>query len=174
MKKTGTILAFALFLGATSCSEKKDNNIDVQTEKAEKKQDLPKIYHPEDDAKAKIEELVKQAQVENKNIILQIGGNWCIWCLRFNNFVQTNPELKKIVDNHYLYYHLNYSKENKNEDLMEKYGNPGEKYGFPVFVILDKDGKQIHTQDSLLFEGKGEEYYDFNKVKDFLNQWIAK
>ena len=71
---------------------------------AEEKAKLPKPYNDKENAEAKIAELVKQAQAENKNIILQAGGNWCIWCLRFNQFVLTTPELKNIVDENYLYY----------------------------------------------------------------------
>ncbi len=139
---------------------------------AEEKAKLPKPYNDKENAEAKIAELVKQAQKENKNIILQAGGNWCIWCLRFNQFVQTTPELKNVVDENYLYYHLNYSPENKNEKVFAKYGNPGEKFGYPVFVVLDKNGKMIHTQDSaVLEEGKG---YSIEKVKAFFTDWAPK
>ncbi|MDQ0476386.1 thioredoxin family protein [Chryseobacterium sp. MDT2-18] len=139
---------------------------------AAEKAKLPKPYNDKENAEAKIAELVKQAQAENKNIILQAGGNWCIWCLRFNQFVQTTPELKNIVDENYLYYHLNYSPENKNEKVFAQYGKPGEKFGYPVFVVLDKDGKQIHTQDSaVLEEGKG---YSLEKVKAFFTEWAPK
>lgn len=139
---------------------------------AEEKAKLPKPYNDKENAEAKIAELVKQAQKENKNIILQAGGNWCIWCLRFNQFVQTTPELKNVVDENYLYYHLNYSPENKNEKVFAKYGNPGEKFGYPVFVVLDKNGKMIHTQDSaVLEEGKG---YSIEKVKAFFTEWAPK
>ena len=139
---------------------------------AEEKAKLPKPYNDKENAETKIAELVKQAQKENKNIILQAGGNWCIWCLRFNQFVQTTPELKNIVDENYLYYHLNYSPENKNEKVFAKYGNPGEKFGYPVFVVLDKHGKMIHTQDSaVLEEGKG---YSIEKVKAFFTEWAPK
>lgn len=186
--KTG-ILA-SLLITTLACSQKKDavatQNTDAKTVQqdsatvaAEKKKaaeaekaKLPKPYHPEEDAEAKIAELVKQAKAENKNIILQAGGNWCIWCLRFNNYVQTTPELKELVDNNYLYYHLNFSPENKNEKVFAKYGDPGKKYGYPVFIILDKNGKQIHTQDSaVLEEGKG---YSLQKVKDFFLKWVTK
>ncbi len=133
---------------------------------------LPKPYHPEENAEAKIAELTVQAKKENKNIMIQAGGNWCIWCLRFNNYVQTTPELKKLVDDNYIYYHLNYSPDNKNEKIFAKYGNPGDKYGYPVFIVLDKDGKQIHTQDSsVLEEGKG---YSLDKVKKFFEDWKPK
>ena len=139
---------------------------------AEEKAKLPKPYNDKENAEAKIAELVKQAQAENKNIILQAGGNWCIWCLRFNQFVQTTPELKNVVDENYLYYHLNYSPENKNEKVFAKYDNPGAKFGYPVFIVLDKNGKMIHTQDSaVLEEGKG---YSIEKVKAFFKEWAPK
>lgn len=139
---------------------------------AEEKAKLPKPYNATENAEAKIAEMVKKAKAENKNIILQAGGNWCIWCLRFNNFVQTTPELKEVVDENYLYYHLNYSPENKNEKVFAKYDNPGAKFGYPVFVVLDQDGKMIHTQDSaVLEEGKG---YSKEKVKDFFEKWVPK
>jgi thioredoxin-related protein len=139
---------------------------------AEEKAKLPKPYNAAENADARIAELVKKAKTENKNIILQAGGNWCIWCLRFNDFVQTTPELKEIVDANYFYYHLNYSPENKNEKVFAKYENPGAKFGYPVFIVLDQNGKMIHTQDSaVLEEGKG---YSTQKVKEFFLKWTTK
>ncbi|UJF29201.1 thioredoxin family protein [Kaistella sp. 97-N-M2] len=133
---------------------------------------LPKLYNDKEDAEAKIAEVVKQAKAENKNVMIQAGGNWCIWCLRFNNYVQTTPELNEIVDKNYVYYHLNYSPENKNEKVFAKYGNPGEKFGYPVFIVLDGNGKQIHTQDSAVLEdGKG---YSLEKTKEFFTKWGPK
>jgi len=139
---------------------------------AEEKAKLPKPYDPKADAQADINKLVAQAQKEGKNIMIQAGGNWCIWCLRFNQYVQTTPELKKMVDKNYLYYHLNYSPDNKNEKVFSQYGNPGEKFGYPVFIVLDKNGKMIHVQQSdVLEEGKG---YSLEKTKVFFNQWAPK
>lgn len=180
MKKVTILSSMILLLGTASCTKDKEEVLDTKENKEqvdEKKKEYVKPYHPEDDAKAKIDELVFEAEEENKNIILQIGGNWCIWCLRFHDFVQNNPELKKLVDDNYLYYHLNYSEENKNEDLMKFYGNPGDKYGYPVFVVLNQDGYQIHTQNSADFEYTGDEkgvYYDFDKVKEFFEKWKVK
>ena len=188
------IFAFStLLITGLACSQKTENNkmSEVKSDKAlmvesdsiaileakkkvaaEEKAKLPKPYNDKENAEAKIAELVKQAQAENKNIILQAGGNWCIWCLRFNQFVQTTPELKNIIDENYLYYHLNYSPENKNEKVFAKYDNPGAKFGYPVFIVLDKNGKMIHTQDSaVLEEGKG---YSTEKVKAFFQEWAPK
>lgn len=143
--------------------------MDAKKKAAEEKTRLAKPYDPKADAEKDIRNLIAKAKKEKKNIMIQAGGNWCIWCLRFNNFVQTTPELKKIVDDNYLYYHLNYSPDNKNEKVFAKYDNPGDKFGYPVFIVLNKDGKQIHIQQSdVLEEGKG---YSLQKVKDFLEKW---
>ena len=137
-----------------------------ETSPQQEKTALPKPYREEDNAELEIQKLVKQAQKENKNIILQAGGNWCIWCLRFNNFVKTTPELNKIVDENFLYYHLNFSPKNKNEKVFAKYGNPGAQFGYPAFLILNAKGEVLFTQKSEDLEsGKG---YDTKKVKKFL------
>lgn len=171
-------LGFSQDLKSGSNVREKDKTLLVKTDHAEleakkkaaeEKAKLPKPYDPKADAEKDIQALIGKAKKANKNIIIQAGGNWCIWCLRFNQYVQTTPELKNIVDKNYEYYHLNYSPDNKNEKTFAKYGNPGEKFGYPVFIILDKNGKTLHIQQSdVLEEGKG---YSLEKVKEFFNKW---
>lgn len=169
----GTLSTFSVAVAQTQ--DKPLNKEQLEAKKkaaAEEKARLPKPYHPEANALLEIQEAVKLAKQTNKNVMIQAGGNWCIWCLRFNDYVQKTPELKKIVDDNYVYYHLNWSPENKNEKIFASYGNPGDKFGYPVFVVLDENGKQIHTQDSaVLEEGSG---YSLEKVKSFFNEWKPK
>ena len=135
---------------------------EVQKERASYEQP----YHPEEDGDMRINQLLKQAKKEGKKVLVQIGGNWCVWCLRFNHLVTTTPELQQILNKKYIYYHLNYSPENKNEKAFKKYGNPGEQYGYPAFLILSAKGEVLFTQKSEdLEDGKG---YDPKKVKKFL------
>ena len=130
--------------------------------------DTTKLYNPAANVEKDVAAAVKKAKVENKHVLLQIGGNWCVWCYRFNAFVTQDTSLKKLTDENFVVYHLNYSKENKNLPYLKKLGNP-QRFGFPVFVVLDASGKQLHTQDSsLLEEGKG---YSADKVKSFLQNW---
>lgn len=151
----------------------KDSGTQNATVTADNEKDkLEKPYHPEENAEEKIQLLIAQAKKENKHILIQAGGNWCIWCLRFNQFRQEQPVLKQLIADNYLYYHLNYSPENKNEALFAKYGDPG-KLGYPVFIILDKTGKQIHTQESGSLED-GAKSYDLQKVQAFLEAWKPK
>ncbi|RRA93988.1 thioredoxin family protein [Paenimyroides viscosum] len=127
---------------------------------------LEKPYNPSDNAQQKIDALLKQVKKEKKNVILQAGGNWCSWCLLFNDFIKTNTKVKKELQSNFLYYHLNYSKENKNESVFKKYAPNGDKLGYPFFIVLNSSGKVLKVQESgSLEEGKG---YNETKVLSFL------
>ncbi|MGE0076521.1 MAG: thioredoxin family protein [Bacteroidales bacterium] len=126
------------------------------------------IYDPNSNAKSDIENAVKLAQKEHKHVLVQIGGNWCPWCVKLHKYFQSDNDIKEIITNNYILVKVNYSKENKNADILRDLENP-QRFGFPVLVILDSNGKRIHTQDSGLLEsGNG---YDSKKVIGFLKNW---
>lgn len=134
-------------------------------------QDMKKfhLYKPEENAKKEIAAAVSEAKHTRKNVFIQIGGNWCIWCARFNEFITGDQSIDSLINKNYIVYHLNYSQENKNEELLKKYKFP-QRFGFPVFLILDGEGNLLHTQNSAYLEsGKS---YDREKVLSFFNDWI--
>jgi hypothetical protein len=76
----------------------------------------------------------------------------------------------KVINSSYVPVKLNYSPENKNEATNAYLGNPM-RFGFPVFIILDGNGKVLHIQDSaLLEEGQG---YNNKKVTGFFRNWTV-
>ncbi len=129
------------------------------------------IYNPDADAKADIQQAVKKAKEEGKHVFLQIGGNWCPWCVKFHRFVDEDTEIKSFVDENFVVVKVNYSKENKNEDLLKELDFP-QRFGFPVFVVLDGNGKRIHTQNSAYLEADGG--YSQKEVLTFFKQWSPK
>lgn len=137
-------------------------------------QDMAKfnLYKPDEKAEQEIAVAVKQAKSEGKNVFIQIGGNWCIWCARFHDFVSNDTKIDSIIKAGYIVYHLNYSKENYNAKLLAKYRFP-QRFGFPVFLILDGNGQLLHTQNSWYLED-GKKSYDRDKVIAFFNDWSPK
>lgn len=139
--------------------------------KAADKEALPKVYNESIDAMDQIDKAIEQAQAEHKFVLCQVGGNWCPWCLRFADFAEKDSVIAPIIKDNYVWIHVNTSKANKNLEAMKRLDNPG-RFGYPVFVILDSDGKRIHTQNSAyLEEGKG---YSQKKVSEFLLNWTEK
>lgn len=131
-----------------------------------------KLYNPSADANADIESAIKKAAAEKKFVLLQGGGNWCKWCIEFARFAKADTQIDSLLNSSFVWYHLNYSKENENLPVFAKYGYP-QRFGFPVFIILNEKGERIHIQDSALLED-GKSSYSKEKVMEFLNGWTPK
>jgi thioredoxin-related protein len=126
------------------------------------------LYKPGENAKQALDAAISDAAKQGKNVFVQIGGNWCSWCARFHELASKDKQVDSAIQKNFVVYHLNYSKENKNPDLMKQLEYP-QRFGFPVFIILDSKGRRLHTQNSsYLEEGKG---YSKEKVIAFLNDW---
>lgn len=161
MTKQLSAILLLLFIGGTCLAQ--DSKVPVAGKL--------KIYNPAANAEEDIRNAVVKAGKEHKHVLLQIGGNWCIWCMRFNALVTGDADLKKILDDSYVVLHVNYSPENKNKKVLEELGFP-QRFGYPVFVVLDGKGKRLHTQNSgYLEEGQG---HSKKKVEEFLNAWTPK
>jgi len=128
----------------------------------------PKIYNPTADAKTEIQVAMNKALAENKHVLLQVGGNWCSWCIKFHKLINADQKLDSVLKANYVFVLVNYSPENKNLEILKDLEFP-QRFGFPVLVVLDAKGKRLHTQDSGLLEsGDG---YDTKKVFGFLKGW---
>lgn len=127
------------------------------------------IYDPQANAAEDIQAALVKAKAEHKFVLLQGGGNWCKWCIEFHRFCSSDAEIDSVINRNFIWYHLNYSKENKNGAIFAKYGYP-QRFGFPVLIILNEKGERIHTQNSEYLED-GKSSYSKKKVIDFLNGW---
>ena len=137
---------------------------------------LKKVYDENLNPLEQIDKAIKEAKSEGKFVVCQVGGNWCPWCLRFADFITNDTTISKIVDENFKYIHVNYNprkslgeeKQKQADMMLKRLGNPG-RFGYPVIVVLDSDGKVMHIQDSsFLEEGKG---YNKDKVVRFFKCW---
>ncbi len=145
-------LGFVFLLSSFSLSAQTDNS-------SEK---FNPARNPFDDLKATIE----KAQQLNKRIILDVGGEWCIWCHRIDAFMHNTKEIKELLDDNFIVLKINYSKENKNEKFLSQYPQVA---GYPHFFVLDKDGNLLHSQDTGALEKDKD--YDTEKFIAFFNKW---
>jgi thioredoxin-related protein len=133
-----------------------------------KSQEPVKIYNPDADAVKELTDAMQKAKAENKHVLVQVGGNWCPWCVELHGFFESEARIDSILKADYVLVRVNYSKENKNPAVMASLDFP-QRFGFPVLLILDQNGKRLHTQDTGYLElDKG---YDTEKVSRFLLNW---
>lgn len=129
------------------------------------------LYDPAADAAAELREARVRATAEHKHVLVQVGGNWCSWCRKLDKLIAGNDTLRALVDDNYVLVRVNYSKENRNREVLAALDFP-QRFGFPVLVVLDAAARRLHTQDSGLLEGGGA--HDPDKVRGFLMQWTPK
>ena len=126
------------------------------------------IYDPSADAMADIARAVTIAKKSNKHVFVKVGGNWCGWCKLYDKFSSADEDISLIMIDEYITVLANWSPENRNLEAMNYLGRP-QRFGYPVFIILDGNGNVLHTQDTaLLEEGRG---YNKNHVLRFLKVW---
>ena len=140
---------------------------------------LKKVYKEDVNPIEQIDQAIVKAKSEGKFVICQVGGNWCPWCLRFADFITNDTTISKVISENFEYIHVNYNprksqgaeKLEQGNKLMKRLNNAG-RFGFPVLVVLDEEGKVIHIQDSsFLEEGQG---YDKEKVLRFFKNWTPQ
>ena len=85
MKKFMALFATLLFLTSVGCAQNK----------AEPKSDTLSWY-------INLEEAVKVAKEENKNILVNFtGSDWCVWCIRLSDEVFTQDEFGKYAKDNF-------------------------------------------------------------------------
>jgi thiol:disulfide interchange protein len=125
-------------------------------------------FDPARNADLDIREAILEARKTDRRILLDVGGDWCVWCRRLDTLFATNDALRTFRDMHFVTVKVNWSKENKNTDVLSRYPPIP---GYPHLFVLDKNGGLLHSQDTGLLEsGKS---HDPMKVRAFLRDWAA-
>lgn len=123
-------------------------------------------YDPKRDAAKDIAAAVKEAQRTHRNVLVEIGGKWCVWCGYFDKFFAENTTIRQYREENFVMVKVNYSPENKNEAVISKFGKVP---GYPHIFVLDSTGKLLHSEDtSKLEQGRG---YNLTAVASFLKEW---
>jgi thioredoxin-related protein len=125
-----------------------------------------KEFDPARNPEIDLREAIAEAENTNRRIILDVGGDWCIWCHRLDDFIEKNNDIKKFLNKNFIVLKVNFDKENKNEKFLSRYP---EIPGYPHFFVLEKNGELLHSQNTgELEENKG---YSKDKMMAFLKKW---
>jgi thioredoxin-related protein len=98
------------------------------------------------------------ATKEKKLILLDFtGSDWCGWCVKMKKEVFDMPAFKEYAKKNLVLVEVDFPRRKRlpatlakqNESLMQKY----DVAGFPTYVILDSDGKEIGRQPEYLKGG---------------------
>lgn len=123
-------------------------------------------FDPARDAGRDLRDAVALAGKSGRRVLMDVGGEWCVWCRRLDTLWATNAGLRAYRDSNFVTLKVNWSPENKNVALLSQYPKIS---GYPHFFVLERDGAFLHSQDTgELEKGKG---HDPEKVMAFLKAW---
>ena len=126
-------------------------------------------YDPKRDAAADIEAAVAEAGRSKRHVLIEVGGEWCVWCHRLDDYLKRHKKLNALLEKNFVVVKVNYSPENENEEVLSRYP---EVAGYPHFFVLDGQGKLLRSQDTARLE-KGKSYHA-RRFKRFLTRWGPK
>ena len=92
-----------------------------------------------------------QARSENKIVLMDFtGSDWCSWCIKFKKEVLDTKGFQQYAGNNVVLVEVDFpDKKPQPADLKKANAALKDKYkieGYPTFVVLDKDGKEIGRQ----------------------------
>ena len=123
-------------------------------------------YDPARDAAKDIDDAVAEAARSGKRVLLEVGGEWCVWCHILDAFWQQHADVAEFREANYVMVKVNFSPDNENKEVLSRYP---EIPGYPHFFVLGPDGSLLHSQ------GTGEleqgDHHDREKVMAFLQEW---
>jgi thiol:disulfide interchange protein len=133
-----------------------------------------KPFDPTRDSTKDLHAAMEQARAEHKNILMDVGGNWCGWCLVLEKTLHEDPVLDALLEKNYVVLHVNWSKENENTPFLGKYPQPK---GFPAWYVLSPEGRLLKAEtDTSELEAthKLGEGYNKDALKRFLEEHAPK
>lgn len=103
-----------------------------------------------------------KAKAENKMVLMDFtGSDWCSWCIKFDKEVLSTDKFKEYADKNLVLVVVDFpNKKPQSDDLKQANEALGKKYkvdGYPTFVVLSKDGKEIGRQEG--YEAGGPEAF---------------
>ena len=129
-----------------------------------------RVFDPGRDPAKDLKAALNQAGAEHKNVLLDVGGNWCSWCMLLDRTLQQDAELHGLLEKDYVVLHVNFSKENENKGFLAKY--PQAK-GYPALYVPSPQGRLLKAEtDTSELEGDHKISGGYNR--DALRTFLEK
>lgn len=127
---------------------------------------LPQRFDPARDAAADVATAVAMAKAQGKRVLVDVGGEWCSWCHILDRFVESDPQVRQLRDDHYVWVKVNFSPASRNEALLARWPKVT---GYPHLFVLDERGELVHSQPTGELEAGRS--YDPRKMQAFLRAY---
>jgi thioredoxin-related protein len=125
-----------------------------------------KIYDEQRDPFKDATAAIGLAKETNRQVLIEIGGNWCSWCHKMDSFLAKNPDVYEALHSQYVLLKISVSDSNENNDFMKSLPPV---LGYPHMYVSTAQGKMILSKDTAeLLDGND---YSKSQWLSFLSDW---
>ncbi len=125
-----------------------------------------KVYDDKSDPFKDAGAAIKLAKETNRNVLIEIGGNWCTWCHKMDDFLLKNPDVYQKLHSEFVLLKISVSDSNENEAFMKSLPPV---LGYPHMYVSTGSGKMILSKDTAeLLNG---DQYSKEQWLAFLTKW---
>jgi thiol:disulfide interchange protein len=109
-----------------------------------------------------------RARFNNRNILLEVGGDWCVWCHILDRYIADELLVRAEFAASFVVVKVNVDPKDREGNAAFLAAYPDVE-GYPGFIILGPDGALLGAQDTGALE-KGPSY-DKDKMIAFARRW---
>ncbi len=123
-------------------------------------------YDPDRNPFIDYEHALNDARQSDRLVLLELGGDWCLWCHRLDSFYRKNTRIRDQLLEVFVVLKVNVSEQNWNEAFLSHLPAVN---GYPHFFISDAEGHVIGSQDVFDLEDGGS--YSRRQFSRFIKIW---
>ena len=125
-----------------------------------------KVYNDKRDPFKDATAAIELAQLTQRNVLIEIGGNWCGWCHKMDAFLAKNPDIYQALHRNFVLLKINVSDSNENEKFMSSLPPV---LGYPHMYVSTNKGKMMLSKDTA--ELLDDDNYSRTAWLTFIEQW---
>jgi thiol-disulfide isomerase/thioredoxin len=107
-------------------------------------------YNESADADKAVAAAFARAKSSHKNVLIDLGGNWCPDCIILANFLKL-PEMHRFMAAHYQIVAVDVGRFDRNLQVPARFGFKERLKGVPTVLIATPDGKLVNGGDVFAF-----------------------
>jgi hypothetical protein len=107
---------------------------------------IQRPYDEGADATAQVAAAFARAKKSGKQVLLDLGGNWCPDCIVLANFMAL-PGMRRFAAAHYETVYVDVGRFDRNLQVPARFGFTKRLQGVPMLLIAGADGKLVNRGD---------------------------
>ena len=128
--------------------------------------DYSRSYDPKRDPFVDGRDAIRNAQATQRRILIELGGNWCAWCKKLEQFISEHKVIETELHKNFVILKVNVSDENDNKKFLSAFPKTN---GYPHFFVSRANGSVLYSKDTseLLESGR----YSEQRFLAFIQRW---